>query len=214
MRRQAAIFFLAAAMSATAFMAVPSTAHAVAVCVGQGVLQSGPMYHHVIVTTPPFSPTTGVRVTAPVTTGFGASIVLGTCAGVTTTPSPQLTLDTLFLAGIKSGWCGQSTGMGVTNHGRGFAWVEVGSKMVFTGAMVGLVSAYFPNVLAGQSCLTGATEFIMGWSVFAESHCFTKSKTSTTLPIPTTSTTPFPNVDVRTGPVNYWLNLCLPNPVL
>ena len=209
MKRRAAAVFLAACTAAAAVVTTPSPAAAVAVCTGQGVLMTGtPIYHHVIVTG-------GVVVTAPVTTYFAASITIGACAGVTTSPTLGITVgDPFTLTGTKSGWCGQSTGTGVTNRGSRFAWVEVGSKMIFTGELVGIVSGYVPDVLAGQSCVTGATRFLMGWSVFAETHCLSKSKTSGTLPLPSTSTTPVSGVDVHTAPVNYWGSLCVPTPSL
>lgn len=215
MRRRAATLILTALLAATATAAVPSPASAVGACVGVGVLHSGaPLFHHVIVTAPPFSPTTTVTVTPPVTAAFAAGVTVGACADVTTTPSPGVTFGNWSLTGIKSGWCGQSTGTGVTNDGHRFAWVEVGSKLLFTGDLVGFVSGYVPDVVAGQSCVTGATQFLMGWSVFAKVHCAAKSKGLTTLPIPTTSTTPFPNVNVQTGPSHYWTKVCVPNLLL
>jgi hypothetical protein len=123
----------------------------------------------------------------PTTTNWFAGWTVGTCAGYQTAFPSGLTLNSLSMTGVLSGWCGLSSGSGVTSDGHAFSWIEVGHKMVFTGELSGLVLGYVPDILAGDSCFSpGADQFLIGWSGFVKTHCAAPVQTKQTVPVPTT----------------------------
>ena len=146
----------AAAFMGTALVAVIPASPASAsteVCVGQGTATTGALYY------PGFPPVT----TTPNTVGYAFTLDgVGFCL-----PS----LGTLSAAGTLTGWCGHSTGTGTVDGHHNYSHVSAGSFLVVLptgsvpgGTAVGLVNAV-PDATAGQSCITGATRFIVTGAV-------------------------------------------------
>jgi len=89
--------------------------------------------------------------------------------------------DFTSAGGLVSGWCGHSWGDGTTNLGQRFNWVSAGTFLVVTGMLLGVVSAT-PDVLGGQSCATGALNFLVAGAVGTIRHCnIAKNKLATLL---------------------------------
>jgi hypothetical protein len=107
----------------------------------------------------------------PVNTGFVFNVSLGAC----------LAKPSLVAAGTVSGWCGLASGGGVTHNGHRFAWIAIGGLLVVTGDLVG-TGNIMPNALAGESCTSGADNFLLT-SVVLKVHCVaTKQKTTFIVP--------------------------------
>ena len=76
-------------------------------------------------------------------------------------------MTTLTAAGNLSGWCGHALGNGVAGiHGHVFNFVLEGTTMTFTDGVVGTLQVV-PDVTStpAQSCITGATRFLVSGSL-------------------------------------------------
>ena len=146
MRRRIAAF-LATMLAAGGLMVFANAqpANAVWICAGQGTAATGQ---------PVFYPGLNPATNPPNTFTFLFS--LGACAHL---PSGT-TNKTIAATGEFLGWCGLSSGLGNLAQGDLFAWIGIGSMLVLTGHIVGLVNAT-PDVLAGESCVTGADRFLV-----------------------------------------------------
>ncbi len=84
-------------------------------------------------------------------TGFGLSLgAFGICSN----------LWSLFQAvGTVTGNCEFAAGSGVTNDGATFDLLWIQNRLVFTGNVIGVVSVA-PDVISGQSCVSGARNFL------------------------------------------------------
>jgi hypothetical protein len=82
--------------------------------------------------------------------GTAAACVTGT---TTTLGGPSAT-------GQVHGWCGLSVGSGAVTGGGSFSWVGIGSWLSLSGQVSGLVNAT-PNLFTGDSCVSGADDFIV-----------------------------------------------------
>lgn len=127
-------------------------------------------------------------------------------------------------SGLVSGWCGHAWGVGTTNHGGRFAWVDVGSKMILTGMLVGAAS-FQPDTLAAQSCETGALQFFIAGTAATMQTCnIFKNKFESsiiTVPDPLFHTlTTLPTIigwttyhlTIAGGNYRVWYKLCVPSP--
>lgn len=191
---------LLAAAVGTSVLAVAPVSPAAAdtnVCAGHGTATtSGPLVFPVT-----SSPLGTVTVHQSRTVTFGFSTSLGTCA-------PDLG-KSLTATGQLSGWCGHSSGHGITGNAHRFAWVSAGTVLVLTGDVTGIAHAA-PDVLTGQSCMTGATSFLVTFGVLLL-HCPVdafKTKQLVKPPTLTTSTTVGP-VSVNTGAMTTHVKLCV-----
>lgn len=179
MRRRLAIL-LAAALAASTFAVLAPTRPAVAdtdACAGTGtaiVGAPGLLYPGVgnSVTTTGTTTNSTVQLARKLPFSFAFhSPPQGTCsfkAG-------------LFATGLVSGWCGHSWGTGVTDNGHRFAWVQAGPSWVITGELDGLIQAV-PDVLAGESCATGALGFVIAGAVELRHCAASKTKSETLTP--------------------------------
>lgn len=158
MRRIA--FALATVFVAAAPLLVPTpAAHATGACVGTGSMSLGSGLP--ALTQPPAS------------VGFSLALNTGVCArttGTATTPGAFL-----YASGAMSGWCSLFSGTGTTTDGERFAFVGAGDLIVFTGGVAGAVVTTPP-----ASC--GSDLFVITGAA-ATSHCTTKSKGSTPVPV-------------------------------
>lgn len=192
------VSLLATTLVATA-VAVPAAVSPAAadtnLCVGHGTATTGPLVYPVTATTAPM-----VTVRQPWTVGFAFTIALGTCA-------PDLG-KSLTATGWIRGWCGLSSGQGVTGNGHRFNWIEAGGVAVITGELDGIAHVVPDPTVPGNSCLTGATTFLVTLGVVSR-HCgFTKTKGLTDVgPLPSTLTTTLP-VSIHTGPWGVHWKLC------
>ena len=195
-RRLASLLATTLAAATLAVLAPASPAHAdTNVCTGQGVANTGPLVYPV--TTLPLGT---VTVTQPRVVGFAFNVAFGTCA-------PDLGKG-LTATGIINGWCGHSSGQGVTGNGHRFTWIEAGSIALVTGEVTGVAHIIPDPTIAGNSCLTGATSFLVTFAIVL-SHCtISKFKTTITIPFPATLT-PFTQfASVHTGPMTYFTKIC------
>lgn len=169
------ISFLAVALiAATAAVLAPAPASAHdAVCAGQGLATTGAGLLYPLVGSSTSGTGTVTVNLAPTTTTFAFGFTLGDCVPLGSKPGG------LTASGTVSGWCGLSSGHGDTDNNPAvtgphpFAWVGVGSSLVITGELVGVVNAS-PNVLNNESCTAagGADEFLVSGAV-ALRHCAT-----------------------------------------
>lgn len=124
------------------------------------------------------APITNVGFGPMMTVSWAASLDIGACATV------QDGLVSSFSAtGVYTGWCDLSTGYGVTSEGHRFAWVGVGNRHFYTGEFTGEIP-FMPNVLSGDSCYTGADNFILGYSGGVLWHCKVTSTSGTLTTVP------------------------------
>jgi|SRR5688500_1326476 len=168
------------------------------VCAGQGTFTSGALYYPVTANTGP-----QVTVQQPPWVGWAFSITLGTCA-------PNLTKG-MSATGVLNGWCGLFSASGTTSNGYRFTMQNVGSVLLFTGGLNGIGSLQ-PDVLGGQSCLSGATGFLIQLAVVKASCGLLKHKFLTTLPVPIPATlSPLPGGlgSVHTNNTHVWSKLCV-----
>lgn len=229
MRRRLAMLLSATLLVASAAVLVPASpaAAGVGVCAGQGVatLSQGllyPMSALVQAVTPGLPhPVHVVAPHQPVTTSFVFSIQIGACAY-----SNAPTVDTISAAGMVSGWCGLSSGTGVTNRGARFTWVSAGSIIVLTGGIIGVVHALPEPLDMTKDCNGnkggGETEFIIVGAALIFDHCAVKQKTSTTVTVPGSLTTV--NLLDPAGLLTLsshtdwnwtvWAKACVPSPLL
>ncbi|MBW3536211.1 MAG: hypothetical protein KY395_00390 [Actinobacteria bacterium] len=138
MKRLIAGAFATALLATGLFMSAPATA-ATDVCVGAGVAKTGPVFY----------PTLGASASGAVEFNFAA----GGCL------SGAATVSGSFSDNFPGNYCGHSEGT-VSVGGNSLKWKSAGSVLVFTGAGGGVVVAV-PNALSGQSCVSGATEFLV-----------------------------------------------------
>jgi hypothetical protein len=172
-------------------------------CAGQATLTtSTPISYPVTVSTSPLS----VAVRQPPWTAWALSATPGLSAC-----APNMA-KALHATGTLSGWCGLHSATGTTANGHRFAWVNVGAVMVITGGLNG-VAVVEPNVAANQSCVSGATSFLVQFGVVT-ANCLTKFKGLTTNPVPIPPTlTPYFSglIWVHTDGSNHiWWKLCPP----
>src|SRR5688500_6034488 len=150
----------AAAVFVAGVLFVPTpTAHATGACIGTGSMS--------------LSSGLPALTQSPGSVGFALALNTGLCArttGTATTPGAFL-----YASGVLSGWCNLFSGTGITDWGERFALVGVGDLIVFTGGVTGVV-AMTPPASCGSNLfvITGATVM---------SHCTTKSKGSTQVPV-------------------------------
>ena len=174
MRRRLASLLAASLLGTALMMLAPaSPANAVGVCVGAvGSATVAPGLTYPVTATP-----TGIR--PAVQAGFGVVFPLGTGTCVNTVGP---TLKGLSATGTLSGWCGHSSGTGTTNTGEDFAYVSLGTLLVTTGELTGVVSAV-PDTLAGHSCNSqnGAGGFIIS-GLAVKLTCMLGGLAGTTLP--------------------------------
>ena len=208
MKRRIAAF-LGATLAASALVLVAPAPPASAdtnVCAGQGTATTSPIFYPVRVVTT--GTTASVTVLAPNTASFAFAFGgLGVCA-----PGPK----SLTATGTVSGWCGHSSGTGVTGQGHRFAWVSAASKLILTGEVTGIVNAAPDPTIAGNSCLTGATTFIVTGAVVLY-HCLIlkqKGLTTVTIPLPpihtlTTVLSASLHATVTGGTQHYWTKVCV-----
>lgn len=147
--------------------------------------------------------------------GLTVSQCVNTAGGTTTS-------KTLSAWGVVSGWCGLSSGVGVTADGFRFGWVGVGSILVVTGGIVGVVNAV-PDTLAGETCNRnkndGALQFLLA-SAGLKMHCVAKQKTLTEVAVPngalvTVNTLPVQTVNIHLdGTWHVTTKTCVNSPVL
>ena len=148
MKRFIAGAFATALLATGLAMAAPASAHT-EVCVGQGTASTPPVYY------PTHGGSASGNVTFTFTTGgclFGGSA----------------TSNGAFAAGVTpvGNFCGHSEGT-VTVSGDAYVWVSAGSVLVLTGSHgAGVVNAV-PNPATGQSCTTGATDFLVTGAVLS-----------------------------------------------
>ena len=168
---------------------------------------------------------TSTGFTNPVVTAGTATTVTGPRMGTfSMNLSPGVcfetggTIGSLTANGLMSGWCGLSSGDGVTNSGGRFAWIGAGGLLVMTGALNGMLNLV-PDTLAGHSCHNnaGASQFIVAMGGL-RLHCVkTFPHTGTlllTIPIPATWTLPTPFFHIHTNPWHIWVKTCLYTPIL
>ncbi|HEX2040006.1 MAG TPA: hypothetical protein VHF47_09790 [Acidimicrobiales bacterium] len=218
-RRLAALLATALTASTLAVLATAQPAAATQVCAGAGTAVVGspglfyPGAATVTFGTGTHTTTTTIAHIWPKLLVFAFSFAggIGTCA-------PNVTKG-LSAAGQVAGWCGHSWGTGITNNGFRFAWVSAGSMLLITGGLVGVINAV-PNALAGESCTSGALNFLVTGAV-VKVHCtFAKTKTDTLIIFPRQeflTTTPYPppftgllntHLIIPEGNYHVWYKLC------
>ena len=184
MTRRIAVFLSALLAAGTLAVLAPQPAGAIEVCAGEGTATTGQ---------PVFYPTMGPT---PQNT-FAFAFAVGACVHI---PSGTTT-KTISASGEFLGYCGLSSGKGMTGNGGLFAWIGVGSMLVLTGHVVGAVNAT-PDVTANESCTTGADKFIVTGAIELN-NC-------------TSLTTTVPELDdLETVPgLHIWTNNpCVPDPL-
>jgi hypothetical protein len=159
MRRLVSMLW-AACLAATLLVTAPaSPASAEGACPASlGTLTTG---------APLFFP--GVALT-PTFTTFSMSFTVGACVNVTTAPPGAAVAPNLTATGVLSGYCGTSSGSGITSNGYRFSWVSAGGVLVLTGELTGLVGIT-PDTPNGESCATGANAFITTAGPVLDHHC-------------------------------------------
>ena len=143
MTRRIAVFLSALLAAGTLAVLAPQPAGAIEVCAGQGTAFTG-------------APLTYPGLSTSAQTTFAFVFTIGACPHI---PSGT-TFKPLTATGSVLGWCGLSSGAGITGNGDLFAWVGVGGLLIMTGHAGGLVHAT-PDILAGESCISGADAFII-----------------------------------------------------
>ena len=147
MTRRLAVFLSALLAAGTLVALAPQPAGAVEVCAGEGTAVTG-------------APLTYPGLSTSAQTAFTFAFIFGACPHIPTgTTNKTLTATSWVL-----GWCGFSSGAGITGNGDLFAWVGLGDFLILTGHTVGLVHTT-PDVLNGESCITGADVFIVTGAV-------------------------------------------------
>lgn len=135
-------------------------------CLGMGtVFLGGPgLYYPAWDTT---SPTTGTSTTmgTPPTvtvTAFTSATLARTMPFVfSLTSGVCIVKPGLSASGLVSGFCGHSWATAITSNGYRFNWVNVGAVSIVTGGLDGVLT-FVPDMIAGESCQTGALQFIVG----------------------------------------------------
>ena len=203
MRRAARVVAGVLVVGAVTLIPAPS-ARAVGVCAGIGTMTTAQGLFDPVTTS--ISTTEVATVRLPVTTNFflGLTSRGGVCVHT-------LGVETFFgdpsASGTVSGWCGHHSAEGVTSHGESFAWVAAGRTAVFTGAFVGVALLVTP--LTADTRCNNATNFEVTGIVGGKTHCESTAGL-TPVPVPPSSTTPAPGVDIQTGPWHLWTKVCIP----
>lgn len=137
MRRLQLLVAIALVTTGMAVAVAPAQAHP-QTCSGQGTMTTPPMFYA----------GTGPDANG----GWSLTLTVGTC----------IPLSGMTAAGTISGNCNLASGTGSVNgHSFSFTWVN--GHMVWAGQAVGEWQAV-PDILSAQSCLTGATRWIVtGW---------------------------------------------------
>ncbi|HEX2040004.1 MAG TPA: hypothetical protein VHF47_09780 [Acidimicrobiales bacterium] len=201
MRRHLALLLSAALTATPGALTSVAPAHASGVCSGLGTMSVGGAGLFFPGAVHQGGPTLTIQAT-PQTLPFNLSFSLAnTCA-----PNPAKGFSA---GGMVSGWCGHTWGQGITGHGYRFAWVQAGPLLLLTGALEGKLTMV-PDILAGQSCATGALGFVVSGSV-TKVTCTTKSKTSHLTAVPGTHQlvgNPATHVTVPDGSYHTWTKAC------
>lgn len=138
-RSMAGLFATALLSTGLTLPASPADAHTDS-CAGSGIMQSNPVYHM------GFGPSATGAVVFTFTVG-GCVIGSGTVFSAT------------FSANPVGNYCEYSTGTAGIGPDS-LDWTNVGYVWTFSGSHGGGVLVVVPNSAAGQSCMTGATEFL------------------------------------------------------
>ena len=197
MTRRIAVFLSALLAAGALAVLAPQPAGAVEVCAGEGTATTG---------SPVFYPGQGPTSQNTFTFAFA----IGACVHVPT----GTTTKTVTAAGVFLGWCGFSSGKGMTGNGGLFAWIGVGSMLILTGHVVGAVNAT-PDIPAGESCtaaMGGADKFIVTGAIVL-TNC------SSLLPIVTEEPLELRRIPAEVpliggNEIHIWLNNpCVPDPL-
>jgi len=206
-RRIASLLGAALVLSALAVLSPAPASADTNVCAGQGIANVAPGLTYPVTAVTTTAPSLDVRVRQPRTSGFAFNFTIGTCA-------PDLG-KALNATGTLTGWCGHSSGQGVTSNGHAFSFVSAGSFLLITGEVTGIVNAIpDPTLLPGNSCNsdTGAFRFLVTGAALLH-HCVAvNTVTLQTVPIPPglTVTTVGPiTVGVHTGPLSEHVRVCI-----
>jgi hypothetical protein len=221
MRRHLAVLSALLVAGSAAMLVPASPARAgVHVCSGTGSLYlvTGLTYLTTVSTQLAPHPVHVHVVRQPRTTSFTLSLTTGACAN---TNNPTLKGGPIA-AGTVSGWCGLSSGHGnllLGSYPR-FAWIDVGARIVFTGALYGTLQ-YAPDPTSGDSCNAneGANQFVVTGGFTAFDHCLPLAKhapgvsdgsllTPVSIPALLTTVGVLPvTVSAHTGPWLVWTKL-------
>lgn len=209
-RRFVALASVALLAAAALGSATPLPASATGVCpFAFGSAHTIDAFHYPV--TASSSPTITVR--QPLITtlfSFNVGSPTGHCTNVSVFSIPIITGTGLSATGRISGWCGHHFGEGATADNYRFAFVGVGAVLIFTGGLVGAM-ALLPDVTQGESCLTGADNFILSpLPAVVKEFCdtFTKRTMFGVVPVPFTLSTPVAPLSVHTGGWLYYVKLC------
>lgn len=85
-------------------------------------------------------------------------------------------LGGLRAGGTVTGWCGLSSGAGITNNGHSFVFTSVGTSLVVSGEVDGEVSAAEDPLDAGTCTNASATHFLITGAA-VKHHCTAASNT-------------------------------------
>lgn len=174
MRRRFAAFLATLLAAGTLAVLAPQPANAIDICAGTGTASTDPVFY------PPF---TGTLTPGNARLTFRFTFTVGSCVHLPTAGMGK----TINAGGTFSGWCGLSSGTGMTDNGALFAWVGLGSMLVLTGHLEGLVNAT-PDVVNQESCSptgTGALNFLVtGGAVLLNCHGVLGPNLGTLVPNP------------------------------
>ncbi|HEX2038789.1 MAG TPA: hypothetical protein VHF47_03540 [Acidimicrobiales bacterium] len=212
-RRIGALWAAALCSSSLIILASPQPAAASELCAGSSALEVGApgLFHPGIGTTTTTSGTGGASVTVHALPKLLPFILVPSTVGIC-----ALGPFSVSAGGLVSGWCGHSWGAGVTNNGFRFTWVSVGRIVTYVGGVVGR-AVIFENVLAGQSCFTGAKSFLTAGTIEFVHCSFFKNKLDTLVlsvpdplfhtlvPVGSTSV----HLTVAGGNYHVWHKLCI-----
>jgi hypothetical protein len=107
----------------------------------------------------------------------------GLAAACVTTNPPGTTTTGPSATGTVHGWCGLSVGSGTLTGGGSFSWIGIGSMLIVTGEVSGVVNAT-PNIPGGDLCSSGADDFLIT-GVAVQKSCTPTPPTSVPVTIPT-----------------------------
>jgi hypothetical protein len=163
--RRTALFTLATALGVVAMAFSPATTPAQALtphglCLGTGTAQLASPLGYPVGTTPGTLSSTHSTAFA---LHFNAP--LGVCSTI-----PGLTLANISATGTVHGWCGLFAGKGTTNLGDDFGFTGVGSIVVVTGELSGIVTAV-PNAALGDSCVNHTADDFLLTGVLVRGSC-------------------------------------------
>lgn len=154
MRRVAATLLSAVVVTALLGVTSSSPASASWVCAGNGTMITAAPFVYLL----PTVVGTQINTREVHLTPFSMTFTTGACVHV---PSAS-TNKTITATGLATGWCGLASGAGTTANGGRFAWIGVGSFMILTGQITGVLNVV-PDIPGGESCSPigpGANRFI------------------------------------------------------